>query len=200
MTAAPIVFLDIETTGLHPDLGQPWDVGLIDRYGMEHEWRLPVDLGRADPISLKIGEYRKRTPSGTPTVPLADFASEFAALCDGCHLAGAVVSFDEERLRRLLRADGECESWHYHLVDVEALAAGYLLGKAERLAAGTSQQAGFAAAFRAVAAPPWDSGDLSRAVGVNPDAFDKHTGIGDARWARAVFEACAGPIDYPPAP
>lgn len=31
-----------------------------------------------------------------------------------------------------------------------------------------------------------------RAVGVDPDRFEKHTAIGDARWAKACYEAVMG--------
>lgn len=36
--------------------------------------------------------------------------------------------------------------------------------------------------------PPWDSNDLSRAVGVDPDLFKRHTAMGDALWAAAIYE------------
>ncbi len=38
------------------------------------------------------------------------------------------------------------------------------------------------------AIPPWDSNKLSLAVGVDPDDFDRHTALGDARWAKAIYE------------
>lgn len=162
----PVVFVDTETTGLDPDRHEIWDVALILPFGTEHEWRLPVDLGRADAFALNIGHYWERTDDGPPLTLLPVFAAQFAALTRGCHLAGAVISFDEERLRKLLRANGSCPEWHYHLVDVEALAAGKL---------GVE--------------PPWDSETLSAKVGVSPAPFERHTAIGDARWAKAIYEA-----------
>lgn len=42
------------------------------------------------------------------------------------------------------------------------------------------------------ALPPWNSNDMSRAVGVEPDDFDRHTALGDARWAKAIYEAVMG--------
>jgi len=116
-----------------------------------------------------------------------DFAEAFAALTRGAHLVGAVISFDEERLRRLLRANGECPMWHYHLVDVEAMAAGWIghldsTGDIEHAAWGYVDDA----------EPPWDSTNLSLAVGVDPEQFDRHTALGDARWARAIYDALAG--------
>jgi DNA polymerase III epsilon subunit-like protein len=161
----PLAFVDTECTGLDPDLHQIWEVGLIVGDG-EHEWQLPVDLSTADPRALDIGQYLERrvVPRELRSLPI--FAQSFAQLTWGCHLVGAVVSFDEERLRKLLRANGMCPGWHYHLVDCEALAAGKLGME-----------------------PTGDSMELSAAMGVDPDQFDRHTALGDARWAKALYEA-----------
>lgn len=189
--SAPLAFVDCETTGLDPDRHEIWEVALIlhtDDFEEEHVWHLPVDLGRADPMALNIGRFHERWMNDDAkssrihkVKTLASFASEFADLTIGAHLVGAVISFDEERLRRLLRREKQCPMWHYHLVDVEALAAGWI---ASRLA-----QAQTVRGFVGSAAPPWNSNDLSRAVGVDPDDFDRHTALGDAYWAKAIYEA-----------
>lgn len=191
---APVCFTDIETTGLDPDRHQIWEVALITPDGRQHVWQFPFDEMTADPFALNIGHYwergwaadtteiafteaiyeahtaksrRRNFPDqGRAVTPGTDWCRYFRDLTAGCHLAGAVVSFDEERLRRLLHRNGVLHRWHYHLVDVEALAAGKL---------GLE--------------PPWDSEALSRAVGVEPAAFDRHTALGDARWAKAVYDA-----------
>lgn len=203
--SAPLAFIDTETTGLDPDQHEIWEVALIlrDSEGIEVErvWQLPVDLGKADPMALKIGRwYERRWPWPAYPPPYAiirdetdakrmaaaveareqfvvprelmhEWAALFAELTHGAHLVGAVISFDEERLRRLLRRHHACPTWHYHLVDVEALAAGLI-----------ARSDGFAH-------PPWNSEHLSRAVGVEPDEFDRHTALGDARWAMAIYDA-----------
>lgn len=163
-----LAFVDTETTGLDPERHEIWEVGLIV-HDQEHHWWLPVDLGRADGRALAIGQFHDRYPDTNVTgfAPLHAFAAEFAELTRGRHLVGAVVSFDEERLRKLLRANRACPEWHYHLVDVEALVAGKL-----------------------GIAPPWDSNALSAKAGVDPEQFDRHTALGDARWAKALYEAC----------
>ena len=213
--STPLAFLDTETTGLDPDQHEVWEVGLIlrDSEGIEVErvWQLPVDLGKADAMALKIGRwYDRRWPwpfyeTGylpepddikridgavqatekyvVPRDRMADWAALFAELTDGAHLVGAVISFDEERLRRLLRRHHACPTWHYHLIDVEALAAGWLLGRYGR---------GRETANGTIAMPPWNSEELSRAAGVDPEDFDRHTALGDARWAMAIYDVVMG--------
>lgn len=190
----PVIFCDTETTGLDPDRHEIWELALITEEGREYCWQLPVDLARADPTGLRVGRFyeRRRAISGLSHVqslhrvmyparegqelkwdavglPVAYTAETVALMLDGCHIVGAVPSFDAAFLTRWLNAHGQAATWHYHLVDVEALAAG-----------------------RLGAEPPWNSEDLSRGVGVDPEQFDRHTALGDARWARAIYEAVLG--------
>lgn len=192
-----LAFVDTETTGLDPIHHEIWEVALILREPYEPEpgdedqtpwveyqrtWQLPVDLGRADPIALNIGQFQQRRRDLGGLTALDVFARDFANLTVGAHLVGAVVSFDEERLRRLLRKNHQCPMWHYHLVDVEAFAAGAV--------AGANNARGLTDGFDA--RPPWDSNKLSAAVGVDPGQFDRHTALGDAQWARAIYDAVMG--------
>ena len=201
----PVAFVDTETTGLDPDRHEIWEVGLILPGGSEHEWQLPVDLSRADPIALNIGRFHDRRPmSGTEhyrpwgddkheskwvihSERMREWSAEFVRLTRGLHLAGAVVSFDADRLWRLLRANGQCPMWH-HLIDVESLAAGWVSAQPAPVPiviAGANVGS-------VTGRPPWRSEELSRAVGVDPDSFDRHTALGDARWAKAIYEAVMG--------
>lgn len=180
-----LVFLDTETTSLDADTGEIWEVGLITRgdhpqpADIEFRYLVKVDLTTADPMSLQIGRFHDRHPHGnnegqrqesTAALDPADVARQVAYLTHGAHLVGNVVSFDEERLRKLLPTHGHQPSWNYHLVDVEALVAGKL-----------------------GLAPPWKSPDLSEAIGVPlPDEADRHTALGDARWARDLYDAVMG--------
>ena len=63
----------------------------------------------------------------------------------------------------------ELPRWHYHLIDVEALAIGFLAAKGTRFDL------------------PWDSDDLSRAVGVEP-LEARHEALYDALWAKQIYE------------
>lgn len=201
-----ICFIDTETTGLDPDRHDIWEVALITPDGHEHVWQFPVDEMAADPIALNIGRYWERRWSTDNDVPVLDaiynadnaksrrknfpeqgralqpssgWAHHFRDLTAGCHLAGAVISFDEERLRRLLHRLGLLHRWHYHLIDVEALAAGYLASMAHGLKDIDPLQL------------PWDSSALTAALGLAVSDEDKHTALGDARWARAIYDAVA---------
>ncbi len=195
-----LVFLDTETTGLDPDRHELWEIGCIvaghrvGDYNGEWWWQLQPNLATADPTGLRIGRYYEReqlwraTPA--PAVVLAspqwnqekrsqpypseraslgDIAQRLARILDGAHLVGAVPSFDAAFLAPFLRRHGQAPCWYYHLVDVEALAAGHV-----------------------GAEPSWDSQELSRAVGVDPDEIQHHTALGDARWAEAIYDAVMG--------
>lgn len=207
-TMTKICFIDTETTGLDPDRHAIWEVALITPDGDEHLWQFPVDEMAADPIALTIGRYwerhwstdndvdtlsaiyhahnaksrRKNFPDkGRAIRPSNTWARHFRDLTAGCHLAGAVISFDEERLRRLLHSLGVLHRWHYHLIDVETLAAGYL-ALPSREAFGNFDPLKL----------PWNSDELSAALGVTVSDEDRHTALGDARWARAIYDAVTG--------
>lgn len=170
-----IVFVDTETTGLDPDRHEIWEAAFIVYEGpmlgwREHVHQLPVDLGRADAMALKIGRFHERRSH--KLTALDTFARSFAYYTAGKHLCGNVVSFDEERLRKLLRANGSCPEWHYHLIDVEALAVGYLAAKGNPPSL------------------PWNSEDISRALGIEPDTT-RHEALYDAQWAKQMYDAIA---------
>jgi hypothetical protein len=85
----------------------------------------------------------------------------------------------------MLRRHKLAPAWHYHLVDVEALAVGYLHGRHSDV---ILPDEGYARI-----SPPWKSDDLSRAVGVEPATDDeRHTALGDARWAMRLYDAITG--------
>ena len=199
-----ICFIDTETTSLRHDR-RAWEVGLIVREpghaDAELHWFVDscdLDLGNADLFSLNIGRYYDRHPdvlfAADPGNCIADVAkcrSEAEVMraveryTRGAHLVGAVPNFDAEVLAARMRANGICPSWHYHLIDVEALAVGYLSRKA-----GAAQMTD--EITREFLAPPWKSDDLSAALGVTASDEDRHTALGDARWARAIYDAVTG--------
>lgn len=90
--------------------------------------------------------------------------------------------------------------WHYHLIDVEALAVGYLYGlkrshehevlPPDAYDDPAVQAAIVGSSYRSL---PWRSDDLSSALGVMVSDEDRHTALGDARWARRIYQAVTDP-------
>lgn len=218
----PLVFVDTETDGVH-DGRRVWDLSIIRREPTgeigEYQAFLPINLDTADPIGLAKGGFYDRHPlgrwiaghddRGTPphVWEVANYrhprevAVELARATHRAHWVGAVPGFDTEPLARLLRAYGLTPSWHYHLVDVEALGVGFLLGVAAR-AYDEARMAGrdVPAVDVARLGMPWRSDDLSRACGVEPPAeHERHTSMGDARWVMRWYDRmhamAAGQID-----
>lgn len=203
-----LCFIDTETTSLRPDR-RAWEVGIIarelGRADMEHHWFIDareLDLGNADVMSLKIGGFYDRHPqykyNGGGEVYArveADAMGDVEFLTRGAHLVGAVPNFDADVLSARMRAHGICPSWHYHLIDVEALAAGWLNAMAavcERRDQGEIPGPERGAELREVASPPWKSDDLSAALGVTVSEEDRHTALGDAKWAMRIYDAVMG--------
>ena len=189
-----IAFIDTETTSLRPDR-RAWDVAIVARHlGRDVEWSWFVDaddldLGNADLTSLSIGRFHDRHPqyrtdrefSHIDVEAEADVMRQVEAITRGAQLVGAVPSFDADVLATRMRTHGITPSWHYHLQDFETLIAGYLRGQGKPLPP-----------------LPWKSDELSRLIGVDPPAGDeRHTALGDARWAARAWDAVM--TDVPPA-
>lgn len=184
MTMPNLVFLDTETTSLRPDR-RAWEIATILRKpgepDVEQSWfveEADLDLGNADLMSLKIGRYFDRHPearAGKDTMPHAatrweaGVLPEVEAITRGAIIVGAVPNFDTEVLGRRMRKNGLCPSWHYHLVDVETLAAGD-----KKLS------------------PPWGFDGILAAYGLVYDEADRHTALGDARMVRDLYDAILG--------
>jgi hypothetical protein len=180
---APLAFLDTETTGVHPER-RVWEIAIIRREpeGTEHELLLQienVDLSQADPRGLAISRYFERhfdfnAASSMPcdVVPEHEAAKLVENYLRGTHIVGCVPNFDTETLDPMLRRHRLLPGWHYHLIDVETLAVGYLTARGEPPAL------------------PWKSETLSADCGIAPPADDeRHTAMGDARWVRRWYDA-----------
>lgn len=187
MTTPTLVFMDTETTSLRPDR-RAWEVAVIVRPAggtrtddVEHHWMIDIaelDLGNADPMSLKISKFYERHPQMQIEFPLGGQVhsesyvfSKVEQLTRFAWGVGAVPNFDTEVMAARMRSRNICPSWHYHLVDVENLAAGAL-----------------------ALPPPWGFDDLLGKFGLVYDEADRHTAMGDTRMARDLYDAVmAGP-------
>jgi hypothetical protein len=118
-------------------------------------------------------------------------SSELARMLDGRHVVGAVPDFDSRFLGRFLNRYAEAATWHYHLVDIETMAVGYLHGRdAERrrwietLGRPPEGEPGDPLVLHPPIGLPWSSHHLSKACGIAPGAYEEHTALGDTRWVR----------------
>lgn len=191
----PLCFIDTETTGVHPGR-RAWEIAIIRRDEKGQRKLVlqieDIDLSNADPFGLKVGRFYDRHFLYART---HDTASEHYRLVKeagaarlveyytrGAHLVGAVPSFDAEVFDDMLRRHGLIPAWHYHLIDVEALAVGWL-----------SAAAHFERGPRVELGLPWKSDDLSLALGVEPASEEeRHTALGDAHWAMRLYDAITG--------
>lgn len=194
-----LCFLDCETNGVHLQR-RPWEIAILRRTGDGTDQSISIyidlpdlDLDHADPEGLQIGRFHDRHPALTCTDLDADQilcdAAEAAHLVHawtaGATIVGIVPSFDTECLTGLLTRHGYTPRWHYRLVDVSVLAAGYLLGQG--------------------VTPKETSEELSVQCGVQPaTGLARHTAVGDADWTRRWFDqltaTTTNPGPVPPLP
>lgn len=199
---APLIFLDTETTGL--DLSDDiWEFAAIRREGD----------GTPDvPLHMFI-EHSAEKASALPEKFLADHNARYepehavshrdaARLihrhlrpsADGqrAHIVGSVPNFDTERIGFMFAAHGLSIPWHYHLIDVETLAVGFRHGRAVGQADGNTGMR--SKVYRPDLPLPWSSDDLSESVGVTPPTDARHTAMGDAEWARDLWDRITGGV------
>ncbi|MFE0800126.1 hypothetical protein [Streptomyces sp. NPDC058812] len=198
-----IAFVDTETTHLNAEIGEAWEVAVILREDGKGDtellWQFRPDVAKADPESLRIGGYPRRfivpegmdaafiDPEGTVRVADREWAiNEIWTALSGAVLVGSNPGFDDRFLRKLL-GPGSAQ-WHYRPVDIATLVAGARFGMAKVLCAALPL-----VGSKDVPTFPFSSREMSRFVGVEPPGDDvAHTALGDARWARDVFDAVTG--------
>ncbi|MET9222415.1 hypothetical protein ABZX65_27125 [Streptomyces sp. NPDC003300] len=205
-TTAPLAFVDTETTHLSAEIGEIWELAVIlrDLGGTENEhvWQFAPRTLDADihGEALQVGRYHERfaVPDGCTAAYItggdidpmtrADAITEVTEILRGAVLIGSNAAFDDRHLRKLLDLRGEQQPWHYRPVCVATLAAGFLYGALTMKAGGDRDY--FADDYPAV---PFKSYDVSEAIDVKRPADDvAHTALGDARWARDVWDAVTG--------
>lgn len=197
MTAtAPRVVLDGETTGLNRFTDEFWEFAAVrfDADGTRTDIAVFVDHDPAKAGHLpewfrKDHDMRFRPDAALSVPAFLNVIGALFAVPEGTpynlrpHVYGAVPEFDLAILGRMLHDAGRPVPWHHHTTDLETDALGYLRGI--RAQAGDCGCDPLADTFPG---PPWDSGDLSRAIGVDPDQFARHTAMGDVQWAIAIGE------------
>lgn len=213
--AGSIVFLDTETTCLG-SRARPWEIAVIRRellpipdgrpqtsiaeVVLHVEYDVPTLPPGTTAKALEVGRWLARGAPGATYLDEvnadgvnvsagseAEVALELAGLFgDEPLLVGVGVHFDAAVLGSMfLRHRLPEEPWHYGLVDLKAATWGYLR-YLSRVAVLTEDE-------RAALALPLSSERLSRAVGIDPPTGEeRHTALGDARWAARWYDALAG--------
>jgi DNA polymerase III epsilon subunit-like protein len=199
------IIIDTETTGLSPEIHEVWELGAIelsDGQRTEHLWRMKPELEAADPGALQVGGYYERTsgmwePLGSPHAcdlarkdenhwsDPAELALTATRLLDGATLIAANPAFDAGFLAQFLRDNRQAPAWHYRLRDIGSMAYGWLSGR------NTHEYARAAGRFTV---PPADAStdEFARALGVDPNIFERHSALGDCRLVLAMLDAITG--------
>jgi hypothetical protein len=199
------VFADVETIRLAPGHLVVWEVGIITAHGEEYLWQVKPDLTIADQRALEVNRYHGRidpalrdAQPGTalrmyhPSEPCADgvepydigcasaspfeLADEIENLARGAVFVGSKPTFDQDHLAVMLAEHGLTPAWEHHPLDLPSAARGWCSAKG--IVPVSSRGDG-----------KIRSDDWSRAIGVNPDAFERHTALGDCKWGAAQFAA-----------
>jgi hypothetical protein len=215
MTNRPnkIAFVDTETTGL-THLSRPWEIAVILRearceagqqiqeWGVtETEYLYQVEYTSrtlpegTEPSALEVGRWRERAWGRggeqyrarmadqcvlTAAGPEWTIARSLHRVLQGATIVGVGVHYDAEVLGRMFLRHGlDWHPWHYGIIDVKTAGWAFLRGM-----------------YRHGIAEPttWDTIPVSsETVGqyfVDPPTDDeRHTAVGDARWAKRWFDA-----------
>ena len=162
----PLLVIDVETTGLHPDRNQVLSVGVVvvNRYLLktfEMEYKVNLD----NPFEVLRAEYRRAQKvhgistrdalfGGEPLEDVVYYLETLAKQYPDALIAGNNVGFDYAFVKRMFEmVDKKCP-FDYHLVDLTGLAAVHL---------------GIVSLAK-----------IMDALGIDKSKYTKHSAIGDA--------------------
>lgn len=169
----PICYTDCETLGLEPQRHDVFEVGILKVFpdGREEElllW-LPVDLSTASPDALRKNRFfeRRRDCYKKYGVTAEEGAWKIAEFTSGAVLAGNRITFDEGMISAYLAKQKLAHAWELYTIDVPTFGAGALGLKKK-----------------------FNGKTISELLGVPlPDDSERHTAMGDAKWARRMHVA-----------
>lgn len=174
-------------------IGKFWDRHPLGRVLSGQATNLPdAKHGLSPGGFLTLNAHHPDEEGNGPYVTQAAAALLVSRITHGAHIVGAIPSFDTDTFQRNLFEHNLTPSWHHHIIDIEALAVGFLKGReAERDA---DVRPGGSYKQDAVIPLPWKSDDLTTLLGVEPCPEElRHTALGDALWAMRMYDAVMGP-------
>jgi DNA polymerase III epsilon subunit-like protein len=176
-----LVFLDTECTGLDHE-ADIWEFAAVRRHTDGTESRLHIFIEHDDAKAAQLpksfrADYLERCPDPDKLVPQRKAAMMIAEFIDyDAVVVGAVAAFDSQRLATLFaRHRMGTPAWLYTVVDVCALAAGYLRALGESVE--------FPAHVESV----------GRRLGIEAEDYPRHTALGDVEFVQAIFDRCNQP-------
>jgi DNA polymerase III epsilon subunit-like protein len=128
MRARPMLFLDLETTGLNPGIHEITEIGAV--LVSQPDWQiiksfeaktLPQHIETASPEALQIGHYDAAVWARDGR-PLKDALQELGEIGRGAILAGFNVTFDWAFLQAAFNQEGLDDPFYYHRYDVMSAA------------------------------------------------------------------------------
>lgn len=181
MSSEKLAFIDLETTGTDPKRHCAWEFGVVMRtpggVEREYEWQVEADISTADPRALAVGHWYERRA----VIPLSGrvVAPNLARVLAGSVLVGINIWFDRDFTEAFLRANNEALVADYHMVEICSLVTGYLHG---------FQRAQGVAGSHHVLPRSRSSNELAKAIGIDPNSYDRHSALADARFARDIYD------------
>lgn len=129
-----LVFVDIETTGLNPEIHeiieiavvrvtQTWEEGEKPQFLSSFEWSVkikPLHIENADPVALKVNGYSKN--DWKEAVSLKEALTEFSKKTEGAIMVAHNVAFDAGFLDKNMSQEGVSNTMHYHRLDTVSMA------------------------------------------------------------------------------
>ena len=202
-----LIALDTETTGLDPRLEDVFEIAAVDLdTGDEHVWTIepsPTVIEAMHPKAAEVNHYHERTaapdwiwdaPRDGTREDVLGVLNGVRHVLDGAHVVGAVPDFDIRHLAAMFERRGvDPPRTHYHLIDVEVMAVGWIACRRQAQAARGHDAT--VAAIDDVLTLPYKSDDLAEFCGIEPPSDDeRHTALGDARWVARWYRKLTGEV------
>ena len=121
------VYLDLETTGLNPDIHEIIECAVIydDDTPSYHRFIRPNRIEFADKVALKINRFHERAEEWNQAISQCDFAFELAGLLKNKIIIGHNPFFDYSFIKELFEHYGEGTPKN-QLIDTKTLAFEHL--------------------------------------------------------------------------